>query len=90
MADPKQDQNRSLPPALYMNIMRVRHSLGEFFFDFGQGTSDNPALASFVASLVTSPQHAKLMLKALAQSVETYEGTFGEIQSPELPEPEEH
>ena len=75
-----------LPPAAYVNFLRVAHQPNEFFLVFGQIAQREGAAAHLVSSLVTSPATAKSMLRALAESVERYERRFGEIRS-DLPAP---
>ncbi len=51
-------------------------------------THDPHPHAHLVASLVTAPVYAKAMLKALSESIESYEKRFGEIQAMEQPQAE--
>lgn len=80
-----------LPASLYVNVLRIAPQATEFFLSFGQTAPDRPGEAHLVASLVTSPAHAKSMLLALAQAVQRYEECFGEIalaasgETPSLP-----
>lgn len=71
-------KNASLPPAVYVNFLRVAHQQSEFFFAFGQAQAQQGA-AHLASSLVTTPVHAKAMLEALAESVRRFEERFGEI-----------
>ena len=80
MADPKESL---LPPAQYMNVMRVRHTAREFFFEFGQSSDGSGSAAHLVAALVTSPHHAKQMLLALRENIGKYEEAFGVIPEPQ-------
>jgi hypothetical protein len=75
----------TLPPAQYFNLMKVSHTPREFFFDFAQFTGEEGQVAALVARLVTSPEHAKSVLAALAENVRLYEGKFGEISVPKAP-----
>ena len=79
MADPK---DTILPPAKYFNLMRVSHSAREFFFELAQA-GQAPGIASLVERVVTSPAHAKAMLKAMAENILKYEQQFGEIPEDE-------
>ena len=78
--------NGALPPALYVNFLRIAHQRNELFLTFGQLAQDGSSGAHLVASLVASPTHAKSMLRALADAVARYEKRFGEIRLAE-PEP---
>lgn len=80
MADTKETL---LPPAQYMNVMRVRHTPREFFFEFGQSPDGSGNAAHLVSALVTNPQHAKQMLFALRENLAKYEEAFGEIPEPQ-------
>jgi hypothetical protein len=71
-----------LPPALYVNVLRIAHRPTEFFLSFAQTVQDRPGEAHLVASLVTSPVHAKAMLAVLAQAVQRHEECFGEVRVP--------
>jgi hypothetical protein len=71
-----------LPPASYVNFLRVAHAESEFFLAFGQTIQEAPGNAQLVASLVTSPRQAKAMLRALAQAVAAYEQHCGPIPEP--------
>jgi hypothetical protein len=79
MADPK---TSPLPPAQYFNVMAVRHSDREFFFDFGQmasGEAGSDQFAHLLASLVTTPRHVKDIIRVLQNSMERYEKDHGEV-----------
>lgn len=80
MSDPKE---AILPPAQYMNVMRVRHTTREFFFEFGQSNDGSGSAAHLVAALVTNPQHAKQMLLALRENIAKYEEALGVIPEPQ-------
>jgi hypothetical protein len=81
MADQK--TTAPLPPSQFINTMRVRHSQREFYFDFGQlsGVGDGTTgIAHLIATVVTTPAHAKEMLKVLEANVGLYEDRYGVIQ----------
>ena len=71
-----------LPPSPYVNFLRVALANSEFHLAFGQ-MAPGQRQAHLVSSLVTTPFHAKAMLKALSETVERYEEKFGEIELPE-------
>jgi len=77
MADPK---SAPLPPSAYVNLMRVAHTSQEFFFTFGQIQPEQGGVAHLVSQLVTSPEHAKAMLRALDENIRRYEEKFGLIR----------
>ena len=74
--DPKET---TLPPAAFVNLLRVGFNPGEFYLTFAQLAQGSSGGAHLVSSLVTSPARAKAMLSALSESVERYEERFGEI-----------
>ena len=81
MADPKSAPVP--PPSAYINAMQVKHTEGEFFLTFAQRSPQNPGMAHLVSQMVTSPAHAKAMLRALQENIQKYEERFGPI--PERP-----
>jgi len=64
-----------------MNVMQVTHTEREFFFAFGQISPQNVdvGMAHMISLLVTSPEHAKEIMKVLQESIRKYEATFGPI-----------
>jgi hypothetical protein len=68
----------------YVNMARIFHNHTEFVLDamFLPPASHH---AKVISRLVMSPIHAKHLLRALAQNIQRYEHTFGEIR---LPPPE--
>jgi len=84
MADPK---SAPLPPSPYINLMQVSHGEREFFLSFAQIAPENPGVAQLVARVVTTPSHAKAILRALQDNIRRYEEKFGEIpESPRVPQ----
>ncbi len=77
---------KPIPPAGYVNYLRVAHQRSEFFLQFGLVLKQRAPRAMLVSSLVTSPAHAKSMLRALGEAVERYEQRFGEIAMGETAE----
>ena len=65
----------------YSNLAVVSHTGNEFVFDFALSLPNQPAVV--VSRLLTSPQHAKAFLKALAENVAHYEQSFGLIEERE-------
>ncbi len=79
-------ESAPLPPAVYVNFLRVSHQHSEVFLTFGQIAGEPVAGVHLASALVTSPAHAKAMLRALGEAVERYEARHGEI--PEIePQP---
>ena len=55
---------------VYSNFALIKHTDNEFIFDFIFTDSDQGHLVSRV---ITSPTHAKMLLKALGENVKKYE-----------------
>jgi len=73
-----------IPPdldAIYSNFAIVSHSPSEIIIDFARVLPNVPK-AKVYARIVTTPMHAKLLLRALQQNLERYEARFGEIRTP--------
>lgn len=63
---------------IYVNFGSIVHNRSEFILDLGRivpGRTD----VKILARLLTSPLHAKQLCRALAQNIEQYEKSFGEI-----------
>jgi hypothetical protein len=72
----------ALPPSPYVNLLRVTVANSEVHLAFGQ-MAPGQGQAHLVSSMVTTPVHAKAMLRALSETVERYEEKFGEIELPD-------
>jgi len=68
-------------PVFYTNTMNIRPGIYDFDFVIGRldVKSDGDVVATTVARLIMSPQHAKALSQLLAGSVESYEKVFGPI-----------
>jgi hypothetical protein len=75
-----ESQPQLCPPALYVNFLRISPAESEFFLHFGQLPQGETRAAHLAASLVTTPQHAKAMLRVLQEAVERHEQRFGEVR----------
>jgi hypothetical protein len=64
---------------IYSNLAIITHSPAEFVIDFTRVLPGVPK-AKVHARIITTPQHAKLLLNALRDNIEKYEKTFGEIK----------
>ena len=82
---PRQMQvNVEVPPdldATYSNLAVITHSASEIIIDFAR-TMPNTPKAKVYARIITTPLHAKLLLRALNENLERYEAQFGEIKMP--------
>ena len=64
---------------IYSNLAILTHSPAEFVIDFTRVLPGVPK-AKVLARIITTPQHAKLLLNALKDNIEKYERAFGEIK----------
>ena len=63
---------------IYSNLAIITHSPAEFIIDFTRVVPGVPK-ARVHARIITTPQHAKMLLKALKENIEKFETRFGEI-----------
>ncbi len=84
--NPRQMQiNIEVPPdldATYANLALITHSTSEIIIDFARVLPNSPK-AKVYARILTTPLHAKLLLRALGENLEKYEAQFGEIKMPD-------
>ncbi len=64
---------------IYSNLAIISHSPAEFIIDFTRVLPGIPK-SKISARIIMTPQHAKMLLGALRENVEKFEGQFGEIQ----------
>lgn len=79
---------------VYANLMMVSHRKEEFILDFlfvppqQAGANQSAALRSRV---ITTPEHAKRIVRALQENVQRYEAAFGVIsEATDLPRSSVH
>ncbi len=85
MTDPKSVPvkvtiDETIAEGLYANFANILHNPTEFVFDFGRavpGRSD----VKVVSRILTTPFHARQLLRALQQNIELYERQYGPIRS---------
>jgi hypothetical protein len=76
--------NIEVPPdldAIYANFALISHTSSEIIIDFARVLPNAPN-AKVHARIVSTPMHAKLLLRALSENLEKYEGQYGEIKLP--------
>ena len=64
----------------YVNFANILHNPTEFVFDFGRvvpGRGD----VKVVSRILTTPFHARQLLRALQQNIDLYERQYGPIRS---------
>jgi hypothetical protein len=64
---------------IYSNLAIITHSPAEFVIDFTRVLPGVPK-ARVHARIITTPQHAKLLLNALNDNIQKFEKSFGEIK----------
>lgn len=91
MAEQKKDQkqlNIELPEeiadGIYSNLAIISHSHSEFVVDFVRLMPNVPK-AKVKSRIVLTPQHAKRLMKALADNVNKFEAQHGAIDEPDFP-----
>lgn len=89
MADtpkPGQQLNIELPEevaeGIYSNLAIISHSHSEFVLDYIRMMPNMPK-AKVKARIILTPQHAKRLLRALADNVKKFEAQFGKIEDNE-------
>jgi len=69
---------------VYANLAMINHSPTEFVVDYIQVMPGVPK-AKVRSRVILTPQHAKRLLKAMAENISRYEKQFGEIKDMEMP-----
>ena len=66
---------------VYANLMMVSHRKEEFVLDFlfvpPQQASSGQTVANLRARVITTPEHAKRIVRALQENIQRYEAAFG-------------
>ena len=68
----------------YANLAIINHSVSEFIVDFVSVMPGQPK-AKVKSRIILTPQHAKRLVKALAENVKRFEKSHGEIKDYEQP-----
>ncbi|MFD0760960.1 DUF3467 domain-containing protein [Lutibacter aestuarii] len=68
----------------YANLAIINHSVSEFIVDFISVMPGQPK-AKVKSRIILTPQHAKRLVKALAENVKRFENNHGEIKDYEQP-----
>jgi len=79
-----QQINIEVPPdleATYANLAVITHTASEIIVDFARVLPNTPK-AKVYSRIITTPMHAKLLLRALNDNLSKYEEQFGEIKLP--------
>lgn len=67
--------------ATYSNFALITHTASEIIIDFARVLPNAPK-SKVHARIISTPMHAKLLLRALGENLEKYEAQFGEIKLP--------
>ncbi|MCE1189176.1 MAG: DUF3467 domain-containing protein [Ignavibacteria bacterium] len=70
---------------IYSNLAIITHSPAEFVIDFTRIVPGLPK-AKVLSRIITTPQHAKMLLYALKDNLDKYESRFGEVRIDMQPE----
>jgi hypothetical protein len=74
----------TVAPGVYSNLMMISHRREEFVLDFlfvqPQRGPKGEAIATLRSRVVSTPEHTKRVLRALADNVRRYEAAFGPIE----------
>ncbi len=68
----------------YSNLAIINHSVSEFVVDFVNVMPGTPK-AKVKSRIILTPQHAKRLMKALADNIKRFENNHGEIKDYEQP-----
>ncbi|WP_187264231.1 DUF3467 domain-containing protein [Pontibacter beigongshangensis] len=86
MAEDQQNQHQinielteEIAEGQYANLAMIAHSSGEFVIDFIRLMPGLPK-AKVKSRVIITPEHAKRLLAALADNVQKFEATYGEIK----------
>lgn len=90
MSDSKQPQqpqinielDETIAQGIYSNLAIINHSSSEFVVDFVCIMPGTPK-AKVKSRIVLTPQHAKRLLKAMAENISRFEAAHGEIKEVE-------
>lgn len=88
MKELKLEVDKETARGRYANVAIIAHTKDEFILDFALAyPGQSPLVGSRV---ITSPQHAKALLRSLEDNVNKYEARFGMIGEPPRTAPGEN
>ncbi|AMC10525.1 Uncharacterized protein TTC1240 [hydrothermal vent metagenome] len=76
--------DEKIAEGIYANLAIINHSVSEFIVDFVSVMPGQPK-AKVKSRIILTPQHAKRLVKALAENVKRFEKSHGEIKDYEQP-----
>jgi hypothetical protein len=71
--------NEETAEGVYSNLVMISHSPEEFILDFIRVMPGVPK-ARVKSRIIITPQHAKRLLRAMADNIDKYEAAHGEIE----------
>ena len=71
--------NDEVAQGIYVNLSIIGHSTSEFVLDFVR-VMPGVSKVGVQARLVMAPEHAKRLLRALADNIDKYERAYGPIK----------
>jgi len=100
MSEPKNEEPRQanqlnielseeIAEGVYSNLVMLAHSSEEFILDFIRVMPGVPK-ARVKSRIIVTPQHAKRLLHALAENIDRYERSHGEIDESRSQSPAIH
>ena len=75
--------DETIAEGIYSNLAIINHSASEFVLDFVCIMPGTPK-AKVKSRIVLTPQHAKRLMKALADNVQRFEQMHGKIKDSEM------
>ncbi len=76
--------DEKIADGMYANLAIINHSVSEFVVDFVNVMPGTPK-AKVKSRIILTPQHAKRLMKALAEYVKRFENAHGDIKDYEQP-----
>ena len=70
---------------IYSNLAIITHSPAEFVIDFTRVVPGVPK-AKVLSRIITTPQHAKMLMRALKENIDKFEQKFGNINIEVVPQ----
>jgi hypothetical protein len=77
--------SEEIADGIYSNLAIITHSHSEFVIDFIKVLPGVPK-AKVKSRIILTPQHAKRLMKALADNIRKYEQAHGNIMDTEAPQ----
>jgi hypothetical protein len=77
--------DEKIAEGIYSNLAIINHSHSEFVLDFVTLMPGVPK-AKVKSRIILTPQHAKRLLKAIAENIQRFEKANGEIKDSDQPQ----